>query len=123
MGQINFNDVQYACRSLTAIEHALLLQSLKTYAKQFWHPATDYLAKIQDLDKARQNYCLAHYLANLDFDSVPIEIMKKNMDVEFLQCLLSLMCPTFPQELIIEENWGILMEQVHPFFQFSVETH
>ena len=118
MGQINYKDAEYECRSLTPQETANFRFCLKKYAKQFWHPAQDYLKKLGDLPQEQLNYCLASYLEKLDWDNPPPEVIREHIDVEFVAALLEVMAPEFPQELVIAESLPELMALLNPYFIF-----
>jgi len=121
VGKINYKDAEYECRSLTPQETANFRFCLKKYAKQFWHPAQDYLKKLGDLPQEQLNYCLASYLATLNWDNPPPEVIREHIDAGVVATLLQVMSPEFPQELVTEESLPELMTLLGPYFVF-VET-
>lgn len=128
MGKINYNDVQYDCRSLTAAESAKFTRTLKKYAAhRFWHPATEFLDKMadrvgwQELTWSQRRAVLSAHLARLDWDEPSKLALDEAMNsAAYIRVLLEVMAPTFPQELITLENYREIAVLLNPFFEFEV---
>jgi hypothetical protein len=121
VGKVNFQDVEYTCRSLSDLEMKQWADVLKENARtKYWRPAQNYWQKLEGLPEATKNHCLAVYLAQLDWNEPPREILRYSVDLDMVAWLLKRMIPEFPATLNTQENRDSILKFLEPYFIMEV---